>query len=157
MLTYKYTKDRVTGGAIYKTDWGNSAADLLDILSSGELSDGVDLLESVHLLGLNCGAESKRDEHTGMPYAINGIRQLSDAMEKKGMTPKRMMTHPNAGKAHLDENHNTYYAQTPEDMAGYLPELLDAGAYIIGGCCGTGPEHIRAFRQVVDERVGLEV
>ena len=154
-LTYKYTKDRDTGNVIYKTDWGNSAVDLLDILASGELSDGVDLLDSVQLLGLNCGAESRRDEHTGMPYAIIGTRQLSAAMEQRGMKPKHMMTHPNAGKAQLDENHNTYYSQSPEEMASYLPELLDAGAFMVGGCCGTGPEHIRAFRQVVDERSGI--
>ncbi|MBT5872956.1 MAG: homocysteine S-methyltransferase family protein [Candidatus Latescibacteria bacterium] len=151
-LTYKYTKDRKTGQVIYKTDWGNSADDLLGILSSGELSGGVDLLDSVHLLGLNCGAESRRDEHTGMPYAINGLQQLKDAMDERGITSKKMMTHPNAGKAQLDKNHNTYYAQTPDDMAAYLPELLEVGAYIIGGCCGTGPSHIRAFRDILDGR-----
>ena len=37
-LTYKYTKDRATGAVIYKTDWGNSAADLLEILSNGDIS-----------------------------------------------------------------------------------------------------------------------
>jgi methionine synthase I (cobalamin-dependent) len=36
-------------------------------------------------------------------------------------------------------------------MAGYIPELLDSGADIIGGCCGTGVEHIRAYRGTVDK------
>lgn len=149
-LTYKFTQDRKTGEVIYRTDWGHSAADLLEILSGGELSEGHDLLKDVQILGLNCGAESRRDEHTGMPYAINGIRQLSAAMAKKGIEPKRMMTFPNAGKARLDKEHRTYYSQMPEQMAGYLPELLEAGAYIIGGCCGTGPAHIQAYREAVD-------
>ena len=152
-LTYKYTRDRKTGDVIYKTDWGHSASDLLDILSSGEFSEGIDLLDSVSLLGLNCGAESRRDEHTGMPYAINGMHQLSAALEERGITSKRMMTHPNAGKAILDKDHNTFYAQSPSDMASYLPDLLDAGAFMVGGCCGTGPEHIKAFRAVVDQRI----
>ena len=149
-LTYKYTKDRKTDQIIYKTDWGHSAADLLDLLSNGELSGGVNLLDYIQILGLNCGAESKRDEHTGMPYAIHGLKELKDAMAKKGLLPKRLMTYPNAGKAQLDKNHKTYYNQSPEEMASYIPELLDTGGYIIGGCCGTGLAHIKAYRQALE-------
>ena len=148
--TYKYTKDRGTGEIIYKTDWGHSAADLLEILAGGAQSDGRNLLEHVQIVGLNCGAESRRDEHTGMPYAIAGIGQLKRAMDARPETPKRMMAYPNAGKARLDEQHRTYYANTPEEMAAYVPELLEAGAYFIGGCCGTGVTHIRAFRDAMD-------
>ena len=115
--TYKYTKDRATGEVVYKTDWGHSAADLLEILAGGAQSGGRDLLEHVQIVGLNCGAESRRDEHTGMPYAINGIGQLKRAMEVRAEEPKRMMAYPNAGKARLDEQHRTYYANTPEEMA----------------------------------------
>ncbi len=35
-------------------------------------------------------------------------------------------------------------------MAGNVPALIKAGASIIGGCCGTGPDHIRALREAVD-------
>ncbi len=147
---YKYTKDKSTGDVVYRTDWGHSADDLLEIFSSGEFSNGDDLLDAVQILGVNCGAESRREEHTGMPYAINGMRNFKAAMEKKGIQPKRLMAYPNAGKAHLDDKHRTYYTQSPEEMVGYLPELLKAGAYIIGGCCGTGPAHIKAFRDFVD-------
>ena len=38
-----------------------------------------------------------------------------------------------------------------EEMAGLVPDLTSAGAQIIGGCCGTTPDHIRAFRQTVDQ------
>ena len=148
--TYKYTKDRTTGEVIYKTDWGHSAADLLEILADGAQSDGRDLLGHVQIVGLNCGAESRRDEHTGMPYAINGIGQLKQAMASRPEPPKRMMAYPNAGKARLDEQHRTYYANTPEEMAAFVPDLLEAGAYFIGGCCGTGVAHIRAFREAMD-------
>ena len=148
--TYKYTKDRATGEVVYKTDWGHSAADLLEILAGGAQSGGRDLLEHVQIVGLNCGAESRRDEHTGMPYAINGIGQLKRAMEVRAEEPKRMMAYPNAGKARLDEQHRTYYANTPEEMAACVPELIEAGAFLIGGCCGTGVAHIRAFREAMD-------
>ena len=148
--TYKYTKDRATGEIVYKTDWGHSATDLLEILAGGAQSGGRDLLEHVQIVGLNCGAESRRDEHTGMPYAISGIGQLKRAMEARAEEPKRMMAYPNAGKARLDEQHRTYYDNTPEEMAASVPDLLEAGAFFIGGCCGTGVAHIRAFREAMD-------
>ena len=39
----------------------------------------------------------------------------------------------------------TVYAQTPEDFASFVPQLLKAGASFIGGCCGTTPDFIRAL------------
>lgn len=148
-LTLKYTKDRKTGAVTYKTDWGHSPADLIDILASGEFSNGDSLLDHVHLLGLNCGAETRRSEHTGMAYAICGSEQIGQALQARGLS-KRIMTYPNAGMPQLDSQHRTTYSQTPQDMAAHIPELLDSGAYIIGGCCGTTPDHIRAFRQAID-------
>ena len=55
-----------------------------------------------------------------------------------------------AGQPLLDKNHKTYYSQTPKEMASQLSDLLEADAYLIGGCCGTGPAHIKAFRQTLD-------
>ena len=44
------------------------------------------------------------------------------------------------------------YPRTAAEMAAWLPELLQAGATLVGGCCGTTPEHIAAFRRVVEKR-----
>jgi 5-methyltetrahydrofolate--homocysteine methyltransferase len=44
------------------------------------------------------------------------------------------------------------WPETPEHFAESVPELLDLGVRIIGGCCGTGPEHVRAIRAAVDAR-----
>ena len=148
-LTYKWTKERRTGNIIYRTDWGNSPADLLEILTNNEFSGGNSLLESVSIIGVNCGAESRRDEHTGMPYAIAGIQQLRTALAETGIDGKWMMAYPNAGMPKLDENHNTVYTQTPTEMASHIPKLIETGAYLIGGCCGTTPTHIKAFREAI--------
>jgi 5-methyltetrahydrofolate--homocysteine methyltransferase len=43
------------------------------------------------------------------------------------------------------KNAKTVFPETPEMMTERLPLLIKAGANIIGGCCGTTPEHIRAF------------
>lgn len=153
-LTCKYTKDRQTGKIIYRTDWGHSPADLLDILASGECSNGDNLLDDVHILGLNCGAETDREEHTGMPYAINGLRQFRESLAEKGIPPKPLMAYPNAGMPRLDrKTHRTSYAQAPDDMAPHIPDLIAEGAHLMGGCCGTTPSHIRAFREILDTRI----
>ena len=149
-MTYKWTKERKTGKEIYKTDWGHSASDLLRILDSGEFSNGDSLIDCVDIIGLNCGAESKNDEHTGMPYAVTGTKQLHAAFKEIGINDKRVMAYPNAGMPELDENYKTVYTQTPTEMASFIPKLLEVGAYFIGGCCGTTPAHIKAFRGKVD-------
>ena len=44
------------------------------------------------------------------------------------------------------------YAESPAFMAERAAALLDLGVRILGGCCGTTPEHIRAFRSLIDAR-----
>ncbi len=148
-LTYKWTKERRSDNIVYRTDWGNSPADLLDILTNSELSSGNSLLDAVSIIGVNCGAESRRDEHTGMRYAITGTQQLQTALTDRDVQGKWLMAYPNAGMPKLDENHKTFYTQTPKQMASYVPELLEAGASLVGGCCGTTPMHIKDFRKAM--------
>jgi 5-methyltetrahydrofolate--homocysteine methyltransferase len=59
------------------------------------------------------------------------------------------MAQPNAGLPVM-ENMKAVYKQSPEQMVRALPEVLRAGANIIGSCCGSTPEHTRAIRAVVD-------
>ena len=48
------------------------------------------------------------------------------------------------------ENFKVVYKETPEQMAAGLPDLLAAGARIVGGCCGSTPDHTRRLRAVLD-------
>jgi 5-methyltetrahydrofolate--homocysteine methyltransferase len=59
-----------------------------------------------------------------------------------------MVVQPNAGLPKLIDG-STVFEQTPETMATYAIKLLEVGAWIIGGCCGTTPEHIRAVSQAL--------
>ncbi len=89
----------------------------------------------VHVIGSNCG--------TGPDDMVNIMRQMNDAVP--GMP---LMAMPNAGMPVM-ENGETVFKQTPGEMAAHVPDLLDVGARILGGCCGTRPEHIRALRQAL--------
>ena len=54
-----------------------------------------------------------------------------------------VMVEPNAGQPELDGD-QVVYREPPAVLAGAVPLLVDAGVRIIGGCCGTTPDHIRA-------------
>lgn len=56
---------------------------------------------------------------------------------------------PNAGMPVIADDGSAVYSMGPEAFAGYMQPLLDAGASIVGGCCGTTPAHIRALRALV--------
>ena len=53
----------------------------------------------------------------------------------------------------VDKGKETIYSGTPELMAEYTGLAINAGAKIIGGCCGTAPEHISHMRSAIDNHV----
>lgn len=55
-----------------------------------------------------------------------------------------IMVKPNAGMPEL-ENGETVYKMTPEEFADACEQLVDAGASVVGGCCGTRPDHIKSL------------
>ncbi len=104
---------------------------------------GIDILTAARelevagadVVGTNCGI--------GIDRAIEIVAEM------RRYTGLPLIVQPNAGLPKL-VNGKTVYEETPEMMAEKVPLLIDAGATIIGGCCGTTPRHIAAFRQVID-------
>jgi 5-methyltetrahydrofolate--homocysteine methyltransferase len=91
-------------------------------------------------LGVNCGRDIGMSEVTEV---VRRYRQrLGDRLP--------LFARPNAGTPTRDGD-RWVYPQTPEMMAERLPELLEAGVNMVGGCCGTTPAHIAAFKRVVDD------
>jgi 5-methyltetrahydrofolate--homocysteine methyltransferase len=61
-----------------------------------------------------------------------------------------IMAQPNAGQPKLVDM-QVVYDETPAQMVTGVVPLLESGASIIGGCCGSTPDHIRAFRAAMDQ------
>lgn len=59
---------------------------------------------------------------------------------------------PNAGLPRTDENNNAIYDLTPEEMGVAALRNIAAGARIVGGCCGSSPEHVAGIAQAVKNR-----
>ena len=49
----------------------------------------------------------------------------------------------------MDEKGMAHYSMAPDAFARAMARLVDAGASVVGGCCGTSPDYIRALREVV--------
>ncbi len=89
-------------------------------------------------LGANCSLGSEE-----MIAAIAALHAAAPGVP--------LLVHPNAGRPIQGEDGAVSYPETPACMAGNTAALMAAGASIIGGCCGTGPDHIRAIRKAVDD------
>jgi 5-methyltetrahydrofolate--homocysteine methyltransferase len=88
-------------------------------------------------LGANCGV--------GAPDILLSVTQMRDA-------PFPLIVKGNCGVPHF-EGTEAVYSGTPQLMASYARLAMDAGARIIGGCCGTTPEHVAAMRAALDGHV----
>lgn len=84
----------------------------------------------VDVIGLNCSV---------------GPQTILDAIERMAVvTTRKLSAQPNAGMPR-DVGGRSMYMASPEYMATYARHLVQAGAKIVGGCCGTTPEHIKAM------------
>lgn len=96
-----------------------------------------DALENsgVQVLGANCTLDSREmAELTGI------MRQVTDSP---------ILVQANAGRPELTPDGNVIYAQSVDDYIRYIPNMIAAGADIIGGCCGTDAEYIRRMSEII--------
>jgi len=119
-----FTFDKTMQG-YYRTMMGVSPEDMIGAVKEA----GADII------GANCGL---------------GIEQMIEVVQAIRETDKTtpVLVHANAGLPEVIDG-KTIFPQTPEIMSAKLQQLIDAGSNIIGGCCGTTPEHIRAFASVI--------
>jgi 5-methyltetrahydrofolate--homocysteine methyltransferase len=115
------------GDSGYRTMMGTSPSDMLNDLKS----TGVDIV------GANCG---------------NGMCGMIDIVKEIRATDKAIpvLIHANAGVPELKDG-ETVFRESPDETAGYINELLEAGANIVGGCCGTTPQHIEKITEIVKD------
>jgi methionine synthase I (cobalamin-dependent)/5,10-methylenetetrahydrofolate reductase len=84
------------------------------------------------IIGLNCSV--------GPQGMLEAIEEMARA------TSRKLSAQPNAGMPRSIEGRSMYMA-SPEYMATYARHLIQGGARVIGGCCGTTPEHVRAIAE----------
>jgi 5-methyltetrahydrofolate--homocysteine methyltransferase len=88
------------------------------------------------VIGANCG--------TGMEDMIEIVMEI----RKNSNFP--LLVQANAGLP-VQDGGQTFYKESPTDRGQSVKNILDLGVQIIGGCCGTTPEHMKATREAVNE------
>lgn len=88
----------------------------------------------VDAFGLNCSE--------GPDVILPVLKKMSESSHIP------LIAKPNAGLP-LASDEGLFYPIGPEEFAGFVPELAEAGVRIFGGCCGTEPEHIKALSRAV--------
>ncbi|MGH9481240.1 MAG: bifunctional homocysteine S-methyltransferase/methylenetetrahydrofolate reductase [Terriglobales bacterium] len=86
------------------------------------------------VIGINCSG--------GPVTMLEALEQMARA------TSRPLVAQPNAGKPRSVEGRNLYMV-SPEYLADYARQFIGLGAKIVGGCCGTTPEHIKWIRNYV--------
>ncbi|MFM2391790.1 MAG: betaine--homocysteine S-methyltransferase [Pseudomonadota bacterium] len=108
-------------------------------LTSAALAQMVESLPNPPVaFGANCGVGASDLMRTVLGFAATG-------------TARPVIAKGNAGIPKYHDGH-IHYDGTPELMANYAVLARDAGVRIIGGCCGTMPEHLRAMRAALESR-----
>ncbi|HQF42169.1 MAG TPA: homocysteine S-methyltransferase family protein, partial [Ignavibacteriaceae bacterium] len=87
------------------------------------------------IIGANCGR--------GFSDMIEIIKEIRDVSK---MIP--IIVQPNAGLPEIVGD-KLVYKETPDYVRNIVPEIINAGVNIIGGCCGTTPEHIKVISEIV--------
>jgi len=91
----------------------------------------------VNVLGINCGRSLAEN--------------LAALKELRSTTDLPIWFKPNAGLPEVDAEGNAHYSTTPDQMGQLVPEWIAAGAQVVGGCCGTSPEHLRQIASAAHE------
>ncbi len=109
----------------YRTMMGISPAQMTEAL----------IREGASIIGANCG--------NGIDDMVGIVREI-----RKFHATVPILIHANAGLPIFCDGVTTF-PESPSDMAGRVRELAEAGANIVGGCCGTTPDHIRQINTIV--------
>ncbi len=120
-VTITFTK----GPRGYFTIMGNSVGQCVEELEK----------EEVPVIGTNCTLNSEE-----MVDVIGLFREA---------TSLPIIAQANAGKPSVSGEGEVSYEQTIEDYLGFIPQMIQNGASLIGGCCGTNPEYIKRMAEII--------
>ena len=112
----------------YFTIMGNSVTQCIEELEK----------EKVPVVGTNCTLNSEE-----MVDLVKIIRES---------TSLPILAQANAGKPSVSEEGEVSYAQKIEDYLRFIPQMIENGANLIGGCCGTNPEYIRRMAEILKKK-----
>lgn len=108
------------------------------LMYGGTVTEAVEALQEMGAaaVGLNCSVGPDQ------------LEAVVSSMKQVARVP--VVAKPNAGMPVMDDRGVAHYSMTPDAFAAAMRKLIWRGARIVGGCCGTTPDYIRALAGVID-------
>ena len=129
-------------------DAANSVCDLpimctMTVEADGSIFSGGNAIEAAVSL------EAAGADAVGINCSVGPDQLVSVVRSIKENVSIPVIAKPNAGMPTIDERGNAVYSMNPEDFASYMKILIENGASVVGGCCGTTPAFIRALHDSI--------
>jgi 5-methyltetrahydrofolate--homocysteine methyltransferase len=102
--------------------------------------DAVSMVESLQEMGASA---------VGLNCSVGPDQLESVVSQMKSVAKVPVIAKPNAGLPTIDEQGEAHYSMGPEQFVQHMQKLVDCGAGIIGGCCGTTPDYIRLLAEKI--------
>jgi 5-methyltetrahydrofolate--homocysteine methyltransferase len=131
---------------VYTVSIDTNGRTMMGLTAEDAVRCSTSLNTHITAVGTNCGV--------GAAEVIAAIKNLTTASDKLGVKPA-LIAKANCGIPEWVDG-SIEYNGTPELMAQYACMAVDAGATIIGGCCGTSPAHLRAMREALDQHTAQQ-
>jgi 5-methyltetrahydrofolate--homocysteine methyltransferase len=131
VIAIKAAKENTALDVICTMTFGRTkAGKYRSIMGVSPTASAIGLVEAgADIIGTNCG--------NGMEGMIDIVREIRSVNSEVPL-----LVHANAGLPRVEQG-QTIFPEGPKDTASRVKELVAAGANIVGGCCGTTPDHIR--------------
>ncbi len=126
---------------VYTVSIDTNGRTMMGLTPAETLKISTSLNTPITAVGSNCGV--------GASEVVAAICNLNTAARSLGISPA-LVAKANCGIPDYVDG-KIVYSGTPELMAQYAVLAANAGASIIGGCCGTTPEHVKAMRDAIDQ------
>jgi 5-methyltetrahydrofolate--homocysteine methyltransferase len=107
------------------TIMGNSVSDFVSEMEAA----------SIPALGSNC--------------TLDSLQMVELSKDLRAATSLPIIIQANAGQPEIGDDGDVVYTQPLQEYVKHIPEILDGGADIVGGCCGTDPDYIRAMADII--------
>ena len=129
-------------------DAANSVCDLpimctMTVEADGSIFSGGNAIEAAVSL------EAAGADAVGINCSVGPDQLVSVVRNIKENVSIPVIAKPNAGMPMIDDRGNAVYSMNPEDFASYMKILIENGASVVGGCCGTTPAFIRALHDSI--------
>lgn len=128
---------------VYTVSIDTNGRTMMGLTPAETLKISTSLNTHITAVGSNCGV--------GASEVVAAVCNLVTAADTLGVRPA-LVAKANCGIPDYVDG-KIVYSGTPELMAQYAVLSANAGASIIGGCCGTTPEHVKAMRKAIDQWV----